>query len=493
VVDLTLDLATQGVFAVGGQAEYLATVSNDGTAATVGNIHVTDTLPAGVVPVAAEGTGWECTIEAQDVSCSRPGPLAPGGEAPQLAITVDLGAAAGSTVSNTATVATADDGNPANDSDTEQTTVARDPDVSLQMSAQPGGGFRVGGESSYAIAVRNVGGEPTGGPVTVTTTLGPGLSFLPSDGGGWTCAPAGQDAVCTHAALGIGERSDLELRVDVEPTAGDDVTANASVDATGDINPANDSAAATSPVTRIDLALTRSHDEGWQAGQQGTYELQVDNVGTAATVGPAVVTDTLPNGVTFSSATGAGWACAASANEVTCNHPASIGPGDAASAIAVVVDLGDAATPTATAAAVVATPDDSNAVNDSASDTIEVADRPLLAPRAAAAKIVTKKTRPTSSGLVQIFVRCPDEAEMRCQGELDLASAGKVKKGARRGRLALGSGDFDVAKGRVAPATVRLSKRHRKLLAKAGKLKLKATATTAGLPAESRKITLRAR
>ena len=53
-------------------------------------------------------------------------------------------------------------------------------------------------------------------------------------------------------------------------------------------------------------------------GSDGTWTLEVTNTGPTPDPGPVTVTDTLPPGVTYVSATGDGVACDATGQTVTC-------------------------------------------------------------------------------------------------------------------------------------------------------------------------------
>lgn len=56
-----------------------------------------------------------------------------------------------------------------------------------------------------------------------------------------------------------------------------------------------------------DLAITKSHSGNFTVGVNGVYMLTIKNVGSAATTGAITVTDLLPAGLRFVSATGVGW------------------------------------------------------------------------------------------------------------------------------------------------------------------------------------------
>jgi uncharacterized repeat protein (TIGR01451 family) len=99
----------------------------------------------------------------------------------------------------------------------------------------------------------------------------------------------------------------------------------------------------------------------------GPLHATVTNVGGAGTTGPLTVTDTLPAGIRYASATGAGWTCAAAGQLVTCTNPGPLAPGQATS-FDLFVTISQSAVGTVVNSAVVSTPDDRNQSNDSASD-----------------------------------------------------------------------------------------------------------------------------
>lgn len=98
------------------------------TGATDGLITITSTLPAGVLPTAAAGTGWTCGIIAQTVTCTRPGTgadrLAAGESSPPVLIDVTVAASRSLPVSVSASVTVLDDSSAANDTASAQLTSA---------------------------------------------------------------------------------------------------------------------------------------------------------------------------------------------------------------------------------------------------------------------------------------------------------------------------------------------------------------------------------
>lgn len=111
-----------------------------------------------------------------------------------------------------------------------------------------------------------------------------------------------------------------------------------------------------------DLALTKALDG--QSDGSATWRLTVTNNGPGAAVGPITVVDTLPGGLSFQGATGAGWACAADDQTVTCTHAAGLAEGATASVV-LATRITDGVTADLRNTAVLAGAADSNATNNS--------------------------------------------------------------------------------------------------------------------------------
>jgi len=132
--DVAIAMTHSGSFTVGTNGTYTITVSNTGSASTSGTITVADTLPTGLAFISASGTGWNCSASGQSVTCTNPGPIAPGGSA-NITLTVGVDSAAVPAVTNTATVMNAGDANPANNSASDPTTVALPPNPVPSLSS----------------------------------------------------------------------------------------------------------------------------------------------------------------------------------------------------------------------------------------------------------------------------------------------------------------------------------------------------------------------
>lgn len=370
--DLAIDKSHSGDFRVGSPATYTLEVTNDGARPSAGTTTVTDTLPGGLTPATASGVGWSCNVAGQDVTCTSDEVLDPNEDAPPISIAVDVGASALPSVTNTANVDSAgagddEDLNPDNDSDSDPTTITAT-DLSIDKSHT--GGFGLGQEGTYTLAVTNEGSAATVGTTTVTDTLPPEFSFVSASGTGWNCGAVGQQVTCTRSGpIAPGQTAPvITLTVDVALTTEDDVTNTASVSGADDINPANNSDSDPTSLTSTDLELVKSHSSDFRAGNTRAYLLRVNNVGSGPTVGTTTVTDTLPDGLDYVTATGSGWSCDASGQEVTCERTAAIEEGTSAPAITLQVLVGADAYPGVTNTATVSNQEDRNDANDTATD-----------------------------------------------------------------------------------------------------------------------------
>ena len=377
--DLTLAKAATGPFTVGANASYTLTVSNVGTSATTGAISVTDILPAGLTFVSATGTGWTCSHAAGTVSCSTPGPVANGASLPAITLTVDVGAAAAPSVLNAATVSTTGDGNATNNTGSVTTPVSAPASIDLAIAKTHSGTFVVGTTNSFTLTVSNVGTLPTTGAVTVTDILPTGLTYSSATGSGWTCGNAGATVTCTNPGpIAAGASTAITLTVTVGAAALPTVTNTASVATAGDTNGANDSASDPVTVGAPDLTIAKTASSAFTIGSNATYALAVSNVSTTATTASISVSDVLPAGLTFVSATGTGWTCGHAAGTVSCTHPGPVAGGAALPVITLTVAVGAPAAPSVTNTATVSTAGDTNAGNNASSALTPVTSAPVL-------------------------------------------------------------------------------------------------------------------
>lgn len=124
----------------------------------------------------------------------------------------------------------------------------------------------------------------------------------------------------------------------------------------------------------VDLSITKTHPGDFTVGTNGAFSLVVSSqAGSQQTDFPIVVTDTLPAGLSYASASGAGWSCGASGQTVTCTHAGPLNAGASLPAITLNVAVGNGAYPSVANTAAVTTPSsDPDAANNSATDTVTV-------------------------------------------------------------------------------------------------------------------------
>jgi|GEM_PF-763330 len=84
-----------------------------------------------------------------------------------------------------------------------------------------------------------------------------------------------------------------------------------------------------------DLAITDTHSGNPAPGDTIQYTLTVQNNGPLEEPGPITVTDTLPSGVNYVSASGTNWTCSNSGGTVTCKTPGPLASGSQLPAITV--------------------------------------------------------------------------------------------------------------------------------------------------------------
>jgi uncharacterized repeat protein (TIGR01451 family) len=123
--DVTLGKSHVGNFTRGSAASYTIPVSNVSPyGPTNGVVTINDTLPLGLTPVSASGTGWTCSVSGQTVSCTRSDVLAAASSYPSITLSAIVSQAAPSTLTNTAAVAGGGEANLLNDLATDVANVA---------------------------------------------------------------------------------------------------------------------------------------------------------------------------------------------------------------------------------------------------------------------------------------------------------------------------------------------------------------------------------
>jgi uncharacterized repeat protein (TIGR01451 family) len=241
--DLIVGKTHTGNFTLGLTGTYSITVSNTGGMPTSGVVTAVDTMPVGLSPVSAAGTGWSCGISSSTVTCTRSDPLAPGQSYPVITLAVTVPSNAPASVTNVVAVSGGGDVNSTNNSASDPTTIVAVTDLAI-AKAHIGRFFQGQLGATYAVSVSNVGNGPTSGLVTMSDALPAGLVPTAAAGAGWSCIIAGQDVTCTRSdALPAGSSyPTVTLTVNVSQTAPSIVTNIATVSGGGDATAGNNTA-----------------------------------------------------------------------------------------------------------------------------------------------------------------------------------------------------------------------------------------------------------
>jgi uncharacterized repeat protein (TIGR01451 family) len=237
------------------------------------------------------------------------------------------------------------------DTKTRQILVVPSTDIGVSLGAV-GGQVRAGSNGVFRIGVSNVGGTRANTqPLTVTTDLPAGTTYVGTSApAGWSCSFTAPTVTCNLPVgqLDGGSSEDIDVTVAVDPTASTPLANTASVVQAGDPVPGNNSATASTPVVKTDLALAISHSGDVVANGTVAYDAAVTNVGDGPTVGNSVVSITLPPKLSFRSAGsgGTGWNCVSgpTAQDVTCTQSGVIAGNASAPALTVVAKVDRTAT-----------------------------------------------------------------------------------------------------------------------------------------------------
>ncbi len=376
--DLVMTKTHTGNFVRGSSGAYTLNVSNTGLAPSFGVVTVTDTLPDGLIPQTATGTGWTCDTNLQTITCTRNDVLVVNSSFPSINLMVGIAQSSPTSLVNTASVAGGAQVNQSNDTASDTVSISSSSDLSIVKTdntvvAVPGTNL------NYTITVANAGPSDA-------TNVGV-LDALPStlSNATWKCVAAANSNCGTgsgdiNQTLNLAANSSVvfTLTANLSSAANSNLVNTASlVVPTGVTDPdlSNNTASDTDSLTpNSDLTIQKRHLGTFTVGLNGQYVLNVRNLGPSTVAGTVTVTDNLPAGLAFVSASGTNWTCGATGNLVTCTSTTTLAPNSSLPDINLTVSVGAAAMPSVTNTASVASPiPDLNPSNNSASDSTSVA------------------------------------------------------------------------------------------------------------------------
>ncbi len=346
---------------------YTVGVSNAGPSNS-GTVTVTGDLPANTTFVSGTGTGWACSETAGTITCTRAALAV--AAAPNLSIVLKAPTEPTPVTFTVAVASTTTDPVAGNNTASTSTTVAARADLAVAVTDNPDPVI-ANGDLTYTVSVTNLG-PSTAQTISVTDTLAASVTFISATGTGWTCSVAGQVVTCTRASLAPGAAP--AITIDVTVGAQSATVSNTAAVTTATTDPVNGNNSATIQTTvtaSADLSITKNDSaDPVVAGSAFSYTIAVTNNGpsNAATLS---MTDQLPAGVAFVSASGTGWSCSQAAGLVTCTR-AALATGVTAPTITINVTAPANAAALSNTANISAATSDPNAGNNSSTETTDV-------------------------------------------------------------------------------------------------------------------------
>ncbi|HMF05149.1 MAG TPA: hypothetical protein VKH17_10065, partial [Acidimicrobiia bacterium] len=365
----------------GTDLNYTITVTNNGPS-PAHNVTVNDEHPGGLTFASATPSQGTCAVVPFTVNCSL-GTI-PNGASVTIAVVahVNAGVPAG-VITNDASVSTSTlDPNTGNNSAEATTTVVTSADVAVTKTDAPDP-VAPGADLTYTITVTN-GGPSDATNASWSDQIPANTTFQSlgqtGNGSSFTCSTppvGGTGAIsCSLSSMVPGEVATFTVVVEVVAATPDGTvignTASATAD-TSDPATGNNSASTTTTVsTGPDIVMGKTDaPDPVTAGTNLTYTISATNSGSAPAAG-VTVTDAVPGGTSFVSATPSVGTCTGTST-VTCSL-GSIAP-SATATVTLVVHVGASVSNgtviTNTASGATSTPE-SNTTNNSATATTTV-------------------------------------------------------------------------------------------------------------------------
>ena len=332
--DMTLAKSHVGNFVRGSTATYTIPVENVSPyGSTSGVVTMNDTLPTGLTPISASGTGWSCSIASQTVSCVDPTVLAANSFYPSITVTANVLQTAPSTETNTALVSGGGEVNLANDSATDVANVISTADLSISNTASPNP-VAAGSNITYTQVVTNNGPSAADNASLVEAVPNNATFVSMATPAGWSCTTPAVgstgNVVCTDLNMpgSTAATFSLVVKVNTGTANGTVITDTANVSSSvSDPNSANNTASASTVVgaaAGADLIVTNAASpNGVAPGGNITYTQVVTNVGSLTATAATFTESTLPAAdvtyVSISTAAAPGWTC--TAPPVSCTNP----------------------------------------------------------------------------------------------------------------------------------------------------------------------------
>ncbi len=294
--------ASSNTIIAGEAFTYYLTVQNQGPSAT-NNVVITDVLPTGLSVVSLDP---DCVDSAGTLTCSA-GTMNINDERTfEVVVLADSALAQEASLVNEAT-ATGDDA--VSSTEAEEITVETQANLTIEKTLNTE--LAAGEKATYTLAISNTGSSDAQ-EVVVSDALPAGVSYV-SDSAG--CDVTGSLLTCNVGTLANAASSAVEVTVFVEPFVTDEfelANHGAVLSNTQDPDPSDNGVSdeegsipfgVDAVVRSVELSINKSLvGESIDAGGQSVWAIEVTNNGPA-TATDVAITDSLPSGLSFVSAT----------------------------------------------------------------------------------------------------------------------------------------------------------------------------------------------
>ena len=378
--DLTISISQPSpVLTLGLTSTVPVIVNNIGTAPTAGPVSFTLSIPASTTaPASFTSNGFGCVTSGTLVSCSSSATIVNGGN-----VTVSVPITATAVSVNpvlSATVITANESNPNNNTATITASAVLAPDLTVSIS-QPSPVLVAGQTSSVPVIISNIGTTNTLTPVSFTLSIPSTITATSNfTSNGFTCTTSGTLVSCSSPAA-IANGTSTTLAIPITPlnaAVGTSPVLSGTVATTGESNVNNNTAVTTvtTPVAgQPDLIVAIGQPSpNLVVGQTSSLPVIVSNIGTAPTAGPVSFTLSIPANVTASATfTSNGFTCATSGTLVSCTNPTIVTNGTSTTVLVPITPLAASTGTSPVLSATVATGNESNPNNNTATTTVTTA------------------------------------------------------------------------------------------------------------------------
>lgn len=278
----------------GGNIVYELKATNHGPSDATG-VSVSDTLPTNLTLVSAPG----CTVLGKTLTCAV-GALA-NGDSQTFTVTATVASSETTSVSNTATVSsTTPDSNATNNSSTVPKPVSALADLVVTKTASKAD-LRQGEQFTYTVKVKNEGVSDAVAVTLQDILPAPGITLVSATTDLGTCTPTLNTVNCTIGRLVPDATAEITITATANDVGTFDNTATAATTTTESSTTNNSDSAEVEVAPVSNLGIVKSAPATVDANDNLTYTLTLNNDGPSAATG-VVVTDVLPDGVEFVSA-----------------------------------------------------------------------------------------------------------------------------------------------------------------------------------------------